>query len=275
MKNIYYINKYIIENNLEFLENLGLFLINDIKNSGYSIDILKKKIKSIEVTRYIIESIYKHEEFLRYIGIDISKILNILEIFKKENILLNEKFRINIYDLYDIEKNTSKIGYILFGEPGSGKSTLTLFFPHSTPIYSVDSNRLSFAYNKIGYINDYKKAFDYCENNKEEFFKYNMKNFYYCIESHPYKGNIIIDNTNCFKRARKNIIKKLIKNDYTLIGVYCISDKNKLIENNKNRIIQNKNISEEILDQFIYYKEPMFEDEIEYYINSEELNVNI
>lgn len=268
------INKYILDNDLDFIESRSLFLIYFFFKNG--IISIYNKIQSKDSQSLFIRVYDKHKKIIHnivkeiYPELDDTEIsikcvyfLKILGDFQKQS--FNKEFEIISERLNDMLKCGNNL-ILLYGVPCSGKSTVVDELKenyNNIHVFSNDINRIAYTEEKLGEKKDYNYSFQFSSQNKKDFSSYNHKKL---IETLNKSGNIIIDNTNCFYRARQNIIRNFKKEDYKKICIYLNADIETLKLRNKKRLIETgKNISDDIINKFLYGRTPLFEDEVDYF----------
>lgn len=268
------INKYIIDNDLEFIESRSLFLVLDFLK--YGVSSINRKIQSKD-SKQLFMQVYDYHKVIIHrllkmlnpelddteISIKCINFLNFLTSFNENK--FNKDFKIRTKRLNDILLSENNL-ILLYGVPCSGKSTVVSKLEqkyNNIHIFSNDTNRILFTKEKLGEVKDYNYSFNYTSQNKKEFSRYNNEKLKEILNK---DGNIIIDNTNCFYQARKNIFRNLKRSNINKICIYVDTNLDIIKKRNKKRFEETgKFISDDVLNRFLYGKTPLFEDEIDYY----------
>lgn len=280
-KVIKFINSYIIENDLDFVDCRSLFLFYEYLKCKYN---LAPKIRSRESLMNLFTCVEKHKQvfydifdiispddddmYPKFKYIQFVRDIQSLRGTYKES---GRQFEISRNKLEMSIKNKENVIF-LFGEPASGKSTfLKSLSDYDFSVFSNDNNRELYYKEETGEEDfTYNKAFQYTQMNKKKFSEYNdrkLKRIF--LKGHK---NIIIDNTNCFFHPRMKVInymKEYLKNyeRYSVICVYFNRNIDIIKQNRDKRYKEEKKfISDEVIEKFRLGKTPVFEDYFDYFV---------
>lgn len=127
---------------------------------------------------------------------------------------------------------------IPIGASGSGKTTVFnenfADFEH----FSWDTSRIQFTEENLGFAdglsdeNKYRIAFDYCNENRDEFTKYWQAQFHQLIKDGK---NIYVDNTNLSKKRRKFFLDAVMHKGYKTTAVIMPVTLKTVLERQKTR----------------------------------------
>lgn len=254
-KNI--INEYLLKNNYLLSNNRYLFLLEDLNNNNFS------KIKDKELLKQIFKI---HEKFIKKICFDNNlDYVNICNNITKSNIE-TKNIELPLSETLKIINN-EKCLVLLYGVPGSGKSTFIKIFLYKYPVFSNDNNRINYTYKKTGKIYSYNDSYEYSSKYNKDFQKYN----YNCMMSMflNINSSIIIDNTNTYFNPRMKVLNgfKRVCSNNKIIVIYfnpCVD----ILKRNLlyREITSGKKISYDIVEKFLKDRLPCFDNEIDYYV---------
>ena len=153
--------------------------------------------------------------------------------------------------------------YIMIGAPGSGKSTwIKNHLQNNVIIISRDNIVM-----ELANTSDYQKAWNSVDQKQVD--KILQERF----DNINGVGNFAIDMTNMSKKSRKRWINKIDKSLYEIEAIVFELPKEVLIERNKLRQAENKNMPLMVIDQMLNnYEKPSHDEGFNgiYYIREEQ-----
>lgn len=251
------INEYLISNNYLLSNNRYLFLLEDLDNNNFS------KIKDVELLK---QNFKIHENFIKKICFD-NKLdyVNICNNITKSNIE-SKNVELSLSETLKMI-NTEKCLVLLYGVPGSGKSTFIKNFLYKYPVFSNDNNRIYYTYKKTGKIQSYNDCYKYSSKHNKDFQKYNYENMISMFLN--INSSIVIDNTNTYFNPRMKVLNgfKRVCSNNKIVVIYFNPSIDILKRNLLHReMTTGKKISIDIVEKFLKDRLPCFDNEIDYYV---------